>query len=434
MKRRLIVPCLLVIWGGWALAATPQPRRVPKPEFQSGYEIPAPAWLDAPSTWWDYADMALLALALWLAVRFGIQARSRRALLGVAVGSLAYFGFVRSGCTCAIGAVQPVAAALGDGAFLLPVSALVFFLLPLLVALFRGRSFCAAVCPLGVLQDLVLLRPLKVPDWLNRLLGIIPYAYLGMAILFAATGAAFLICRFDPFVSFFRLGGDLNMILYSAGFLVLATVVARPYCRFLCPYGVLLGWMARFAKRRVSIAPEACIQCRLCEDACPMGAIRPPTPARLPEKRQAGTRRLAWILLLAPLIVAGTGVAVASLYPLLSRAHPDVRLAELILREDAGELSEPTPETTAFRTTRTPTADLVTRALRIQDRFLTGAWLVGVFLGLVVVARLLGWSVWRTRTIYEPDPAACVQCGRCYAYCPHEQVRWLKEPPRREAA
>ncbi|MHC5086583.1 MAG: 4Fe-4S binding protein, partial [Planctomycetota bacterium] len=43
---------------------------------------------------------------------------------------------------------------------------MVFFFSPLVFTLFFGRSFCAAVCPLGVIQDLVLLRPLKVPIWL----------------------------------------------------------------------------------------------------------------------------------------------------------------------------------------------------------------------------------------------------------------------------
>ena len=70
--------------------------------------------------------------------------------------------------------------------------------------LFFGRTFCAAVCPLGAVQELVAVRPVKVPRWLDQALGLLAYVYLGAAVMFAATGTAFLICRYDPFVGFFR--------------------------------------------------------------------------------------------------------------------------------------------------------------------------------------------------------------------------------------
>jgi FSR family fosmidomycin resistance protein-like MFS transporter len=56
---------------------------------------------------------------------------------------------------------------------------LVFFLAPIVVALFFGRTFCAAVCPQGAIQDLVLVKPLKVPLWLEHGLGVIPFLFLG---------------------------------------------------------------------------------------------------------------------------------------------------------------------------------------------------------------------------------------------------------------
>ena len=94
-----------------------------------------------------------------------------------------------------------------------PVSALAFFMLPLVFALFSGRSFCAGVCPHGALQDLVLLKPLKVPLWLEHGLGILPFVFLGAGVLFAATGSAFIICQYDPFIPIFRLSGRSLMVL-----------------------------------------------------------------------------------------------------------------------------------------------------------------------------------------------------------------------------
>jgi len=183
---------------------------------------------------------------------------------------------------------------------------MLFFLLPLVCALFFGRTFCAAACPLGAVQDVFVLRPIRVPRPLAAALGLLPALYLGVALALAAAGAGFLICRYDPFVGFFRFGGPLSSMLTGGALLLVGTVVARPYCRFLCPYGVLLNGLSRFSRRHADITPTECVNCRLCEDACPFGCIRPPTPEKAPEPRAAGRRRLAVLLALLPLHAAAS--------------------------------------------------------------------------------------------------------------------------------
>src|SRR5208283_5141470 len=168
--------------------------------------------------------------------------------------------------------------------YAVPLGVVAFFVLPLVVALFAGRSFCAGVCPHGALQDLVLLKPVKVPPWLEQALSVLPYIYLGAGILFAATGSAFIICEYDPFISVFRLSGRFLIVGAGVALLVLGMFVVRPYCRFLCPYGALLKLAASVGKWRVQVlTKDDCIRCRLCEASCPYGAIRgpaltPPTP------------------------------------------------------------------------------------------------------------------------------------------------------------
>lgn len=69
--------------------------------------------------------------------------------------SVAYFGFFRSGCVCSIGAIQNVSLVLADPGYVMPLSVLLFFILPVLFAFLFGRAFCAGVCPLGALQEIV---------------------------------------------------------------------------------------------------------------------------------------------------------------------------------------------------------------------------------------------------------------------------------------
>lgn len=221
-------------------------------------------------------DVVLLAVAL-VAAGLNVHRWRRRGMaVALAIFSLAYFGFYRQGCVCPIGATQNVAASLADPTLVVPVAILAYFLLPLSAALVAGRVFCGGVCPLGAIQDLVLVRPWQAPRAVDRWGGLMRYAYLAAAVWFAVLPPMegdFIICRFDPFVGFFRVTGAAWMLALGAALLLVGTVVGRPYCRFLCPYGGLLALVSRFAWKPVRITPDEELDCGLCVEACPFGAI-----------------------------------------------------------------------------------------------------------------------------------------------------------------
>lgn len=397
--------------------------RIPRPDFQTDYELPEATIPTPREGIYEYLDTAVLLICLILATVFALKLRSRAAMFPLMLFSLAYFGFWRQGCVCPIGAIQNIVLVLSDSSYRIPLVVIAFFTLPLLFTLFFGRTFCAAVCPLGALQDLVVLRPIRIPRWISQPLGMIPYVYLGVAVLSVATGAGFLICRFDPFVGIFRRSAQLPMVLFGAGILVLGTLVARPYCRFLCPYSVLLRWLSRFSKWHLRISPEECIQCRLCEGSCPFEVIQKPTDQPNPEKTEVGIRRLVVLLSLLPvLMLVGGFLGSRSTVP-LSRLHPTVRLAERIQLEDRGVLTETTLESETFRESESTTRELMDEALLIRRRVQFGAILLGAFLGSVLGIKLIILSVQRKREEYQPDRAACFSCGRCIEYCVMERVR-----------
>jgi ferredoxin len=256
---------------------TRQANVAPQPEdIGADYQLPAVQRVPPRAEWQYLLDVALLAAALVVAAFINHRWRRRWMATVLTCVCLAYFGFYRQGCVCPVGSTQNVAAALADPTLAVPLAVLAFFLLPLVAALLVGRVFCGGVCPLGAIQDLVLLRPRQIPAAVDRWGGLLKYVYLAAGVWLAIQPAAqrdFIFCRFDPFVGMFRLTGT-NWVLALGGILLLVgTVIGRPYCRFLCPYGGLLAIVSRFAWKRISITPGEELDCGLCAEACPFGAI-----------------------------------------------------------------------------------------------------------------------------------------------------------------
>ena len=438
MTPRVIICIGLIVVLAASLA--PAQELLSRPEILN-YTAPDIKYPPPRVATYDAIDVAVLALGLALASYFALVTRSRKALLVLTVFSLAWFGFWRRGCVCPIGAIQNVTCALADPAFALPWTVVAFFVLPIAFALLFGRTFCAAVCPLGAVQELVSVRPIKVPPWLDHALGLVPFIYLGVAVLYAVTGTAFVICEYDPFVGFFRMSfSTANLFVWGACFLVVGIFVGRPYCRYVCPYGAILGLCSRVSKRHVRIPPEECIQCRLCEDVCPYGAINGPIAAQSPQQRVQGRKRLVAMLCLLPVLIGlGGGLGYGLAVP-LSQLHPTVWRAEYVLLDEqsgqpkgdegkavaarqAEEIKHRTDAVQAFRNTGRPVEELYDEAISLRRQFARlGTWL-GAWIGLVIGIKLIHLSIRRRRTEYEPDRANCVSCGRCFWYCPKEQVR-----------
>ena len=404
----------------WLLAA----QRFPPPEFtETGHNLPGFLTPLPRGPWLEQLDVAVLVGALVLASWLALRHRSRRGLVALGIFSVLYFGFWRKGCICSIGSIQNIAQGLADSSFGVPATVLAFGLVPLVFALVFGRVFCSAVCPHGALQDLMLLKPVTVPVWLEHGLRLIPFTYLGLAMIFAATGGGYIICQYDPFVTIFRLSGSALMVSCGIGLLVLGIFVGRPYCRFLCPYGVLLGMASNVSKWRVRITPDTCTQCRLCEQSCPFNAINPSTVETPSRSVKTDKRRLAAMMLLLPLLLVLGGWLGGMTGRHLAAKHRTVNLAERVFLEESGKVQDTTDASAAFRITGAPVETLYAEARVVQDRYVLAGRLCGLWIGLVVGGKLIALAIRRKRHDYEADQTRCVACARCFTSCPQELQR-----------
>jgi hypothetical protein len=94
----------------------------------------------------EWVDVGILILALSAAAYYSLKRVSRKAIFILSVAAVLYFGFYREGCVCPIGSIQNVAQGIGASAYgygqpyVLPLTVVLFFLLPLIFALFFGAS------------------------------------------------------------------------------------------------------------------------------------------------------------------------------------------------------------------------------------------------------------------------------------------------------
>jgi ferredoxin len=208
------------------------------------------------------------------------------------------------------------------------------------------------------------------------------------------------------------------MFVFAGVLLASGIFIARPYCRFLCPYGVLLNWFSRFSFRHMTITPSNCIQCKLCEHSCPYDAIRIPVSGKNPDSKPKVTRKFITISMLIPVLMFVGGLIGSLLHESLATVHPRVRLARDILDPVKMKQVPETYEIKAFRSSGKPAAEVLEEAKTILHEFYLGSWIFGIFIGLTVGLLIANRLITNFNPDYVPDKGNCYSCARCMEYCP----------------
>jgi polyferredoxin len=163
------------------------------------------------------------------------------------------------------------------------------FLLAAFVAislLFR-KAFCSWLCPVGTLSEYLwrlgrklFRRNLALPRWADLPLRSLKYVLFGLfawvVVIMPVPGIrAFLEGPYGlvadvKMLDFFRRMTTATAVGVAA-LVVLSLVVKNFWCRYLCPYGALLGLVGLASPARIRRDAELCIDCAKCAKACPAG-------------------------------------------------------------------------------------------------------------------------------------------------------------------
>jgi ferredoxin/Na+-translocating ferredoxin:NAD+ oxidoreductase RnfG subunit len=231
----------------------------------------APPWGVVP-----WVDVILLSILLGFVMAAFL---SKNAMLrwGTMTATMLYLGFYKNGFL----SVSHIANVIKMGPEMitnnLPTLMIVVF--TLITTLIWGRVFCSSLCPFGAVQDFIArFAPkkwqLKVPQKLHDNALYIKYGILALILGTASvTANASIFQYFEPFGTLFFLSP--SVLLWAILLVILAAcvVVERFYCRYVCPLGAALAILALVSPLRIKRVPQ-CSTCKVCEQACPTGAIR----------------------------------------------------------------------------------------------------------------------------------------------------------------
>ncbi len=184
------------------------------------------------------------------------------------------------------------------------------------MTLLFGRVYCSILCPLGILQDIIVklgrfkskkrYRYIKPLRWLQ-------YSFLSLFIISFFLGIGFIVALLDPYASYGRIAANFgsqayvalnnlfatwaenhdSTLFYSMSFnhktvltlvvsgvthlviMVLALINGRIYCTTVCPAGTLLGFLSKYSLLKPVLDVDRCNGCKVCAMKCKSSCIDP---------------------------------------------------------------------------------------------------------------------------------------------------------------
>ncbi|MEN8118416.1 MAG: 4Fe-4S binding protein [Bacteroidota bacterium] len=191
------------------------------------------------------------------------------------VAALVVLGFYRGACPCPISSFHNV--------FLIvmgvdvPWQSLIWFLALIPITYLFGKVYCGWICHLGALQEFIYL-PAKIKimqgekaQKIMRGIRILFLVALVVQLLITKTN---IFKHYDPFKVAFNLIGTNTLSWVLLGLLLVSSVfIYRPFCKTVCPIGLMLGWVSKIPGASVVGTNGKCTGCKTCNTTCKIRAI-----------------------------------------------------------------------------------------------------------------------------------------------------------------
>ncbi|PLX85414.1 MAG: 4Fe-4S binding protein [Desulfuromonas sp.] len=165
-------------------------------------------------------------------------------------------------------------------------AALVLFVTFMGMALLAKKSFCSWICPVGALEESLWRigqklfgRSFRVWTWLDVVLRTCKYALLLFFVKIIFLDMPLMAIRGFMKAPYWSIA-DVKMLHFFTGMsplaigvilvlAVLSVFYQNFWCRYLCPYGALLGIISFLSPLKIGRDKDLCTSCGACSRACP---------------------------------------------------------------------------------------------------------------------------------------------------------------------
>jgi ferredoxin len=154
--------------------------------------------------------------------------------------------------------------------------AIILFLGLLPITYFFGKVFCGWACYLGAIQEFLYIGKFKVlqTEKAQKIMRIIRYVILVLLLIQLTISQGIEWSKIGPFKVIFNLySPNITGYVLLVILLISSLFIHRPFCKIVCPAGLIFGWITKIPGASVLGITESCAGCKTCNTSCNINAI-----------------------------------------------------------------------------------------------------------------------------------------------------------------
>ena len=223
---------------------------------------------------WNRFNWAIgILLATFFAGIFVRHEKTRKLRPLFLLGAVVILGFYRGGPGIISSFQNVILVALGD---YWKWTAGILFIGVIILTYFQGRVFCGWICYLGAIQEFLYIGKIKVlqTEKAQKIMRGIRYVLLSVLIVQLLITHTIEWNKIGPFRVLFNLySPNITGYVLLGILLVSSLFIYRPFCKMLCPVGLILGLITKIPGASVLGITNSCTGCKICNTSCKINAI-----------------------------------------------------------------------------------------------------------------------------------------------------------------